>query len=154
MPLVMRSSAAFSRLIESSIGLFSEGTWSARGWRWPTGASPGSNCCPEFVERGAAGFREPAVCAIATEVSSRASNAIVVINFRILGFPELGPLPIMVTGSSITRCGKPHVLFRSSSARGRCKQKTWVSASAISAKATGRNRMGSFRFRRARCAPA
>jgi hypothetical protein len=36
----MRSSAAFSRLIESSIGFFSEGTSSARGWRWPVGASP------------------------------------------------------------------------------------------------------------------
>ena len=52
------------------------------------------------------------------------------------------------------RGGKPHVLFRSSPARGRCRQKPWVSASAISAKATGRNRMGSFRFRRPRCAPA
>jgi hypothetical protein len=29
-----------------------------------------------------------------------------------VGFPELAPLTMMVTGSSITRCGKPHVLFR------------------------------------------
>src|ERR1700730_12748137 len=91
MLLVMRSSAAFSRLIESSIGFFSEGTLSARGWRWPTGASPGSNCCPEFVDRCSAVFREPAVCAIATEVSTRASNAIVVINFRMLGFQSGAP---------------------------------------------------------------
>src|SRR3984893_3955247 len=91
MLLVMRSSAAFSRLIESSIGFFSEGTLSARGWRWPTGASPGSNCCPELVDRCAAGFREPAVCAIATEVSTRASNAIVVISFRMLGFQSCAP---------------------------------------------------------------
>jgi len=93
MPFVMRSSCAFSRLIESfgsAIGFFSEGTWSARGWRWPTGASPGSNCCLEFVDRCAAGFREPAVCAIATEVPTRASNAIVVINFRIL-VSQIGP---------------------------------------------------------------
>jgi hypothetical protein len=34
-----------------------------------------------------------------------------------VGFPELGPLTMMVTGSSITRCSKTHVLFRSSSAR-------------------------------------
>jgi hypothetical protein len=30
---------------------------------------------------------EPAVCAIATEASIRASNAIVMINFRIMGLP-------------------------------------------------------------------
>jgi len=28
------------------------------------------------------------------------------------GSPELGPLAIMVTGSAITRCGKPYVSFR------------------------------------------
>ena len=37
------------------------------------------------------GFREPAVCAIAMEVSTRASSAIVVINFRILGFQSGAP---------------------------------------------------------------
>jgi len=31
------------------------------------------------------------------------------------GSPSGGPRTIMVTGSSITRCGKPHVLFRRSS---------------------------------------
>jgi hypothetical protein len=45
-----------------------------------------------FVDGGGAdGFREPAVCAIATEVSIRASNAIVVISFRMMESPELGP---------------------------------------------------------------
>src|SRR3984893_6909411 len=41
MPLIMRSSAAFSWLTGSFgfISFFSEGTWSARGWRCPTGAS-------------------------------------------------------------------------------------------------------------------
>jgi hypothetical protein len=38
-----------------------------------------------------AGFREPAVCAIATEVLTRASSAIVVINFRMLGFQRGSP---------------------------------------------------------------
>jgi hypothetical protein len=117
MPLIIRSSAAFSWLTGSfgSIGLFSEGTLSARGWRWPTGAAAGGNCWPEFVDGGVARFREPAACAIATEVSTRASNTIVVINFRMTGLAGWGPLTIMVTGSSITRCGKPHVLFRCSS---------------------------------------
>jgi hypothetical protein len=63
---------------------FSEGTWSARGWRCPTGAS-GSICWSEFIDGAAAGFRGPAGCAIAAEPSTRASNAIVVINFLILG---------------------------------------------------------------------
>jgi hypothetical protein len=66
MPLIMRSTAALSWFIGSFgfIRFFSEGTWSARGWRCPTGAS-GSNCWSEFIDEGAAGFREPAVCAIA-----------------------------------------------------------------------------------------
>ena len=64
----------------------------------------------------AAGFGEPAVCAIATEVPTRASNAIVVINLRTTGLPIWDPLTIiMITGSSITRSGKPHDLFRCSS---------------------------------------
>jgi len=49
----------------------------------PDGAS-GSSCPTEFVDRGATGFREPDVCAIATEVSTKASNAIVVISFRMM----------------------------------------------------------------------
>src|ERR1700694_5013783 len=92
MPFIMRSSAAFSWLSGSFgfIRFFSEGTWSARGWRCPTGAS-GSNCWSEFIDGGAAGFREPAGCAIATELSTRASNAIVVINFRMMGLPVGAP---------------------------------------------------------------
>ena len=47
------------------------------------GAS-GSNCLSGFVDGSwADGFCEPTVCAIATEVSIRASNATVVISFRI-----------------------------------------------------------------------
>ena len=34
---------------------------------------------------------EPADCAIATEVSTRASNAVVMMNFRIMGLPSWGP---------------------------------------------------------------
>jgi len=33
------------------------------------------------------------------------------------GLPSWVPLTIMVTGSPITRCGKPHVLFRCSKRR-------------------------------------
>jgi hypothetical protein len=44
-------------------------------------------------------FANPTVCAIATEVSIRASNAIVVISFRMMGLPSWGPpLTIMVAG--------------------------------------------------------
>jgi hypothetical protein len=45
-------------------------------------------------------------------VSTRANNAIVVINLRMMAFQSWGPLTIMVTGISITRGGKPHVSFR------------------------------------------
>src|SRR5712664_3778780 len=88
MPLIVRSTAALSWFIGSFgfIRFFSEGTWSARGWRCPTGAS-GSNCWSEFVDGGAAVFREPAVCAIAAEVSTSASNATVLINFRMMSLP-------------------------------------------------------------------
>src|ERR1700716_2981931 len=50
------SSAAFSWLTGSFgfIRFFSEGTWSARGWRCPAGA-PGSICSKEFLDGGAAG---------------------------------------------------------------------------------------------------
>ena len=50
MPLIMRSSAAFSRLIGSfgSPRVFSSGTCSTRGWRWPTGA--GNNRLSGFVD--------------------------------------------------------------------------------------------------------
>src|SRR5712675_2533275 len=65
-------------------------------FRWPTGAS-GNICLSWLADGGAAGFREPAVCAIATEVSTRASNAIVVINFLMMGLPSWGPL--MVNGN-------------------------------------------------------
>ena len=57
----------------------------------------GRNCWPEFVDGGAVGLREPAVCAIATEVLTRASNAIVVINFRLMG-----GTPLTINGN-----GKP-----------------------------------------------
>ena len=61
MPLIVRSTAALSWFIGSFgfIRLFSEGTWSGRGWRCPTGAS-GSDCWSETP----AGFREPAARAI------------------------------------------------------------------------------------------
>jgi hypothetical protein len=59
-----------------------------------------------------------AVCAIATDVSTTASNAIVVINFRMMGLPSGPPArSIMVRESSFTRCGKPRILLRCSSAR-------------------------------------
>src|SRR5882724_2393787 len=78
MPLIIWSSAAFSWLIRSlgAIRFFSEGTSSARGWRCPTGAS-GNTCQSELVDVAASGFRKPAACATAAEVSTRASNAIV-----------------------------------------------------------------------------
>ena len=115
MPLIMRSSAAFSWLIGSFglIRFFSEGTWSARGWRCLTGAS-GSICWSEFAYGGAARFREPAGCAIAAEPSTRASNAIVVINFLIMGL-RVGTLPYR---SSIAKLRQASLLFRCSSARG------------------------------------
>src|SRR5258708_25826990 len=81
MLLIFLSRAAFS-LLSGSFGscrFFSLGTSPARGWRWPTGAS-----------RAGAGFAAPGdpvllpVCAIAAGLPSRASNAIVVIRFRIL----------------------------------------------------------------------
>jgi hypothetical protein len=90
MPLMMRSTAAFCRFSESFgfIRSFSEGTWSARGWRCPIGASG-----TELTDGPAAGSREPADCAIAAEVSTTASNAIVAINFRMMGLPGWGPSP-------------------------------------------------------------
>jgi hypothetical protein len=108
MPLIMRSSAAFSWLTGSFgfIRFFSDGTWSTRGWRCPIGASgtefidgAGSS---EFIDGPGAGvgFREPADCAIAAEVSTRASSAIIVIKFRMMGLPSWGPLSqIMVRGN-------------------------------------------------------
>ena len=93
-------------LVDWIVGLirfFSEGTWSACGWRRPTGAS-GSICWSEFTDGGAAGFRGPGGCAIAAEPSTRASNAIVVIKFLIMGL-RVGtpPTAIMVRGSSIAK---------------------------------------------------
>jgi hypothetical protein len=103
-------------------------------------------CCPEFVDRCAAGFREPAVCAIATDVSTRASSAIVVINFRMLSFQSGSPhdngngkLDHKVW-QALTFCSDP-------SARGRCRRKPWGSASAISAKAASRARRDGSRRR-------
>src|ERR1700754_441342 len=80
MLLIFLSSKAFSLLSGSfgSFRFFSEGTSPARGWRCPLGAS-----------RAGAGFValvDPAplpVCAIAAGLPIRASNAIVVIKFRI-----------------------------------------------------------------------
>jgi hypothetical protein len=105
---MMRSTAAFCWFVGSSgfIRFFSEGTWSARGWRCPTGAS-GSNGWSEFIDGAAAGSPEPADCAIAAEVPTRASNAIVVINFRIMGLPSWGPLPeILVRGNLDHKVGQ------------------------------------------------
>jgi len=64
----------------------------------------GSICWSEFTDGGAAGFRGPAGCAIAAEPSTRASKAIVVINFLIIGLRVGTPLTaIMVRGSSIAK---------------------------------------------------
>jgi hypothetical protein len=71
-------------LVDWVVRTLSEGTWSARGWRCPTGAS-GSICWSEFTDGGAARFRGPAGCAIAAEPSTRASKAIIAINFLIMG---------------------------------------------------------------------
>jgi hypothetical protein len=116
----MRSSAAFSWLTGSFgfMRFFSEGTWSARGWRCPTGASE-SICWSEFIDGAAAGFRGPAGCAIAAEPSTRASNAIVVINFLILGLRVGTPFRTHSEGEARSpSCGKPHIWFRCSNARG------------------------------------
>jgi len=45
-------------------------------------------------------IRGPTVCAIATEVSIRASNAIVVISFRMMDLPRWGPLTIHGSGET------------------------------------------------------
>jgi hypothetical protein len=67
-------------------------------------------------------------------VSTRASNIIVVISFRMMGLPSWVPLTIMVTGSPITRCGKPHVLFRCSKRRSawRFPVARWPQSGAVS----------------------
>src|ERR1700692_3389959 len=91
----MRSGAAFSRLI----GSFGSSI-SPPGWRWPTGAS-GSNCLSGFVDGGGAdGFGEPTVCPTAAEVSIRASNAIVVISFRMMDLPSWGHLTTYGSGET------------------------------------------------------
>jgi hypothetical protein len=108
-------------LVDWIVGLirfFSEGTWSACGWRRPTGAS-GSICWSEFTDGGAAGFRGPGGCAIAAEPSTRASNAIVVINFLIVGLGVGTPLTaIMVRGSSIAKLRQASHFVQMPSARG------------------------------------
>jgi hypothetical protein len=85
------------------------------------------------------GFREPAVCAIATEVSTRASSAIVVINFRMLGF-QSGPPHDDGNGKLDHKVRQAsrfvQILQRAGDAG---KNLGGVSASAISAKAAGRN---------------
>jgi hypothetical protein len=60
------------------------------------------------------------------------------------GIQSWAPLTIMVTGSSITRRGKPHVLFRSSRRAGDAGKNLGYRPSAISAKAAGRNRKKGF----------
>jgi hypothetical protein len=64
MPLIMRSSAAFSRLMGSFgfLRLLSDGTRSARGWRPPPPSASGSACWFKFIDGGAAGFRVPPGC--------------------------------------------------------------------------------------------
>ena len=64
MPLIMRSSAAFSRLTGSFglLRLLSDGTWSARGWRPPPASTSGSAASFKFINGGAAVFRVPPGC--------------------------------------------------------------------------------------------
>src|ERR1700730_11320041 len=85
MLLILRSSAAFS-LLNGSFGsfrFFSDGTWSARGWRCPIGASIGaSRTIGGFLAAG--GDPPVPVCANADGPPTRVSSAIVVISFRIL----------------------------------------------------------------------
>ena len=68
--------------------MFSDGTSLACGWRWPTGALP-INRVSRVSDEGPVGragptddLALPMVCAIAAGLSSRASNATVVIKFR------------------------------------------------------------------------
>src|ERR1700680_4225691 len=76
MPLIMRSSAAFSRLDRSDPSSFSPKGLDrcAAGGGQPVRCS--TNWLSGFVDGGGAGFGEPAVCAVATEGSTRAGNAI------------------------------------------------------------------------------
>jgi hypothetical protein len=84
-----------------------------------------------------------------------------------LGFQTWGPRTIMVTGSSITRRGKPHVLFRPSQragdagknlgcvARGEAVVKAmggWRGAEGLHARGTGRHQ-GAFGQFVPRCEP-
>jgi len=59
----MRSNAAFCRLTGAFgfVRLFSDGTWSARGWLCPPDISPGA-CGSTFIDGSATGFREPPGC--------------------------------------------------------------------------------------------
>ena len=66
-----------------------------------------------FVDGAAAGFREPTVCAIATEVSKRASNAIVVISFRMMDLASSGPTSRFLVARRLDhKMLQPHVWFR------------------------------------------
>jgi hypothetical protein len=92
--LIMRSTAASSALSCSSSLGFSDGTSLARGWRWLIGALPINRV--SRISEDTAGLAGPAdalafpmVCATAARLPSRASNANVLINFRMIGFPEI-----------------------------------------------------------------
>ena len=82
----LRSIAASSVLICSRLLGSSDGTSRARGWRWPTGASPAKRVLRITDGEDMAGLVEPGddfafstVCAIATALSKRTNNTIIVI---------------------------------------------------------------------------
>ena len=73
----------------------------------------GSNRLSAFVDGGGAdGFPKPTVCAIAIEVSIRASKAIVVISFRMMDFLSGYPFRIDGSGRPDHKVPKPHVSLR------------------------------------------
>src|ERR1700722_10311497 len=82
MLLIFLSSNASSRLTGSfgSPRPFSLGTWSARGWRWPIGASGMAGRLPVVVDV----LPLLVVWAIAAGPPTATSRAIEMINFRIL----------------------------------------------------------------------
>jgi hypothetical protein len=78
---------------------FSDETSLGRGWRWLTGALP-INRVSGFIDERAVELASSAderalsvVCAIAPGLPSKASNAIVVIKFRVVGLLILPRAP-------------------------------------------------------------
>src|SRR3984893_6891896 len=109
MLLILRSRAASSLLtgLFGSLRFFSGGTWSARGWRWPIGAS--RIICDWFVAPPGA-----PVCASAIGPPIRAANAVIAIDlvvnvFRILPLPlsENAPIARDREHRSLHNCGAP-----------------------------------------------